>query len=308
MRIKSAYSIDWNAPFPDEIAMVPSQLGDDCRAAYFHAARNFFSGSGAIVDSGTLAGGSSLALLEGWKASGRPVARAFLHAFDMFLCDDYTASFFRDNFGGEWRQGDNFRRIYEQSIGQYARYASIYEGDITKHQTWTGAEIEILGVDVWKSEQIALHCVRLFFPHLCLGAIVLQQDYNHIWLPHIHRIMEVFSDHFEKIHETRYGGTVVFQLVRKFTDAELVQGLSRQADCDEGRMLAESAAFRARHRHTSIFIMVADCIREAKFRGANQALTNLENVRIASLQLDDEFRKFFAGEIEQAREYIKSAF
>jgi len=307
MEFKSARRVCWDEPVPNVVARAPAQLSSDCRAAYFVAAKEFFSGAGAIIDSGTLAGGSSVALLEGWKAGGRSVPqRPFLHAFDAFRCDENTPLFFHEHFGGDWSAGDNFRTIYERAVQGYADYVEIYEGDIMKFEPWNGPGIEILGIDVWKNESIARHCARIFFPHLMIGSIVLQQDYNHIWLPHIHRIMEALSSHFEKVHETEIGGTIIFQLVRTISNQDVEIALQRQSDCNEGKLLAETAARRAWKSHTELFVEIADCLREAKCAGKDSAFLQLGRVEAKAKHslLDEEYRKFFADQILQMQVYI----
>ena len=308
MSFRSAHAVAWDAPAPGSLARVPSQLGKDCRAAYFHAAKNFFSPDGALVDGGALAGGSSRALLEGCRASGRTLEGRFLYAFDLFVCDEYNSGFFAKNFPGEWAPGASFRPLYEKAVEDFSDHVHIVEGDIAAFPAWRGPPIDVLGVDVWKTLELAEHGVRTFFPHLRAGAVVLQQDYNHWWLPFIHSLMEAFAGHFEKVHETVQWGTVVFQTVRPPSPEDIERALARHRDPQERKTLTASAYRRARRPHTALWIKLADCRRIAEQDGLPAALDALARARNEIAQLDPFLRPAFTTETEKFEALLRAVY
>ena len=120
--------------------------------------------------------------------------------------------------------------------------------------------------------------------------------------------MEAFSDHFEKVHETEIGGTVIFQLVRKISKREVETALQRQSDCAEGKLLAETAVRRAWKFHTELYVEIADCLREAKCGSKESAYLHLGRIEAKTKHssLREEYRKLFADQIVQMEGYIRS--
>ena len=92
-------------------------------------------------------------------------------------------TFFRDNFGGQWKEHDSFKAVYTSVTQPFRRHIIVNAADLSKEFAWGGKRIEILGIDVWKTQEIPFATAKSFFPHLQTGALVLHQDYRHIWLP-----------------------------------------------------------------------------------------------------------------------------
>lgn len=272
----------WEGDIPYFVRTCPGQIGISDRRIYYSAAVNYLTNDGVLIDTGTLAGGTSVALAAGAMQSGKAIDRKLIHAFDLFQCDWSTPDFFRNAFGGTWKQGDNFRHVYNSVTGPFSRFIEAHEGDLLAYPEWDGTPIDVLGVDVWKTEPLALHMMRVFFPSLRIGSVVLQQDYRTVWLPWVHTLMEAMSDFFVRTHESadNEGSTVVFTLKKPISAADVERVIESHRSIEARRELAKRAAAASHRPSTSVFVDLAHAITERDMGGAQKAADWLEGVSI----------------------------
>lgn len=174
-------------------------LGPHEGMMFYHIAKSAFAGVGCIVDAGSFLGRSAFFLAKGLL--GNPVfdaARDRIQCFDMFrVFDEISADFIRSRLGESLAVGKSTRAIFDRQVAEVRDVLEVYEGDFHVVH-WEPRPIEILMVDIAKSESLGRRVVEVFFPCLIPGrSIVIQQDYHHPWHPHIHVVMEYFADFFQ---------------------------------------------------------------------------------------------------------------
>jgi hypothetical protein len=205
----------WRAPdptIPRNIDFPKGMLGPEERRALFWYARELVDGRGHVIDAGAFVGTSSFALACGLAHSRHPNAhRAKVHAYDMFEAfEDYTASWVSREFGGHI--GTHFRDIYEYQLGLYLDRVVVHQGDILK-QRWTGEPIEILFVDIAKSNDLNCMILREFFPALIPEhSLIMHQDFFLARHPYIHASMELINEHLELIEPLAKWCTRIWRL------------------------------------------------------------------------------------------------
>lgn len=264
---------------------------------------NCFQGRGAIVDAGTLAGGTSVALAAGAIASSIQTL-SNIHAFDMFECDIHTPAFFKAEFNLDLTVGGNFRSVYEDMTCPFRRFITIHEGNLLNSE-WSGEPIEILSLDVCKSWELADKAVELFLPHLVDGAFILHQDYKTVWLPWIHVWMERLSKYFCRLYETPLGSTVVFQLIRPIPATELNALMSEVVTTSQAIALTRRAADQALTKETATFVELASVILLNK-QSHDRAVRLLEDIRIT--HHTREMTAFFEERKVELRSYLASSY
>lgn len=173
--------------------------------------RDYYQGSGYIIDAGSLLGASTLALASGLRASGveskfqRPI-----QSFDLFQLTGPNAYF----VAGFRRSGptpsglDDFLRI----TAPYADLVSVHQGDI---QSFDRADdpVEILFNDLSKTVALSDFMVSNFFTCMIPGkSIIVQPDYVHFAAWWIAATMEHFKSSFVEMGYY-YGATKLFLYV-----------------------------------------------------------------------------------------------
>jgi tetratricopeptide (TPR) repeat protein len=176
-------------------------LGHREAQLYYHLAKEAFHGLGTVVDAGSFLGKSAYFLAQGLRANSRYLpARHRIHCFDNFLVnEDGTVRFIRDHLNRAKAVGDSTREIFEAQVSPVRDVLEIHAGDFHA-VTWPRQPIEILMVDIAKTESLLKRVVEMFFPELIPGkSLVIHQDYHHPWLPYIHVTMEYLAEYFELV-------------------------------------------------------------------------------------------------------------
>lgn len=156
-----------------------------------------YKGDGEIVDLGAFLGGSTLAFSKGLKENVA-VKNKFrrIHSFDRFIADsDYMLSYLKNTHNGE----NNFLEEFKNYLAGYEDYYNVYPGDINKIQ-WLKYPIELLFVDIAKTQAINNHLIPNFFSCLIPGnSVLVQQDFVHLHCPWVHTTMSYLWEYFELI-------------------------------------------------------------------------------------------------------------
>lgn len=157
---------------------------------------------GRAVELGCFLGGSTAALVEGMRVTGKRFAP--MPVYDAFLAPDseaITSSWWMKPFG--LRAGENFRARYEQVHASRMDRIVVREGWIPEGVDRAGeaklypeqGPIDLLFVDAAKSWRVHETILRTFVRHVKVGGVVVQQDFMDVqtpWLPmHMWQLRDV---------------------------------------------------------------------------------------------------------------------
>lgn len=189
----------WRDVGPSDLgvaASVPTMLtAEECQF-YFWLARHQTSGTGAIVDLGCFAGGSTAHLAEGSRASGH---RQTIHAFDRFRASEGVKKDVLYASGVGHFDGMNILPLAQDLLAPWSDTVVLHAGAI-EEQHWGGDPIDLLIIDAAKSVALADHIAAQFFPCLIPGqSIVVQQDFLHWKTPWLPAQMELMQACFEPL-------------------------------------------------------------------------------------------------------------
>ena len=207
----------WRTIVSDELRDAEALTFPEERQLGAWLARDYFTGRGEIIDAGAFFGGSALSFAVGLSRNER-VARedrvGRIHSFDTFEWLPWiTKKFLPENV----RFGSSFLDRYHETVRKYDTLITIHPGDIIR-QTWRGGPIEILFIDCAKSYEANNAIMKLFFPSLTTGSIIVQQDYaivsRLVW---IHAAMEFLAGNFSDLGCTRIGGSTIFRVEKPIT-------------------------------------------------------------------------------------------
>lgn len=230
------YSILRSKPWLDlpkevvaDIILPKGFIGEEERRSYYYIARHFSEGKGAIVDAGACLGSSAYCFAAGLKdnpARGDTV----IHSYDKFeVGEDYVGELiqqcFRPTVGG-----DSFLDIFEYQIGRYKEFVRGHVGNFLEEK-WERGRIDILFVDLAKTQDLHDHIVQEFYTALVPGeSLLMHQDFYHAWNPWMHIGMEFFVDRFELLDEYIPTNSRLFLTTKPILPAEVVEmkSLSRE--------------------------------------------------------------------------------
>ncbi len=196
-------------------------------AILFGLAKDYWTGSGEIVDLGCLYGLTTRCLAEGVRLNRRALEKGKrIYAYDLFLAQDY----------GWWVQesptvhaGSWFPEFLDLNRDRLDMIAPM-PGDLL-NMSWGNKPIEILVVDAAKSWDLNCWIVRNMFPRLIPGqSVVIQQDYCHFAEYWCAITMEHFSDRFEAL-DFVYSCSGVFRCVAPIHESEVALDISEAEQC-----------------------------------------------------------------------------
>lgn len=201
-------------------ATVPTMLSDDERRLYYWLARHWATGSGAIVDLGCFAGGSTALLAEGTRRAGREQS---LWAYDRFHADEASKDKFLYAAGIPAFDGSDILPLAHILLEPWQPGITLIKGRI-EEQRWNEGPIEILCVDAAKSVGVLDSLAATFYPALVPGqSLVVHQDFFHRKTPWIAAQMERMGEWFEPVAYCA-PDTMVFLCRREVTHDALAAG------------------------------------------------------------------------------------
>ncbi len=194
---------------------IPGPFSRFERALSYYLAKERFTGRGHFIELGSFLGASTQAFAAGLKDNViAPEAQKILDAYDLFQFVGNWDAGYQKKMLSEDEKGDFAPRFLENLAG-FEKYVRVHQGDILKETgPDDGRAIEILFVDLAKTEDIMLHIAQRFFPKLAVGSTYIQQDYLFEGLPFIKAFHEFVWDYLEIEYVT--GSTIVFRLVKPF--------------------------------------------------------------------------------------------
>lgn len=173
--------------------------------------RDAYEGLGSVVDLGPLTGGSTVCLAGGGIDNRRLQGKTpIIESYDLFWYDGTWGDLSRRGI----KKGDDFFAVYLESIAKVRAHVSPVKGDIMDIKSYA-ADIELLFVDLAKSENLMAHVMKTFFPKVLVGSgAVVHQDYKFVGMPYLKAFQEAFSDYFEIMPFPADVPTVAFRLVK----------------------------------------------------------------------------------------------
>ncbi len=280
-----------------ECKAIPALLTQEDRSTYFVAASELFTGQGIIVDAGAFLGGTAYTLAEGLEKNKKLDGldkKDLVLSLDMFEVVDETWQRRYPTMIG-LGTGDCFQHLFTQNVSKYSNTVSSKKVDLTEYTYTDPRPIEILGLDVLKSSDLAISCFASFLPHLIPGvSFVLHQDHVHATLPFTISAFHLFSDILEPCGECVH--TAVFKCVRSITREDVLERFDGAPDWDRGSKMIvaiEHAIENSQTDKTRLFyrIALANCYRRvgAHFEAEKLFLNTLidERAILADLSSDD---------------------
>lgn len=188
----------------------PTMLAPEEQMLLYLLAKEYYSGEGAIFDSGICLGGCTESFARGLAARDElPERRPVIHAYELGIADeDYVTEFIRSNYGESRSKGDSFVDIIQKNIDSMPCRETVrfLPGDILTQPY--PEHIEIMFLDVCKTQEINFRMQQQFSKLIPGKSIVIQQDYVHAWHPYIHTTMGYLADYFEPVGHVEYNSFV----------------------------------------------------------------------------------------------------
>jgi hypothetical protein len=237
-----------DGPLPDVVQSVPSMMSVKERKFLLALANYEYRGEGTIIDAGVFCGGSTFCFGTGVKANSRFDAIISrwgkpIRTYEYGIVNPGMIPFFkRHGVSGEWKSGDSFEAYLRNNIRPVAELVELTMGDICR-ANWSGEPIEIMFLDVIKSEEIQRHLLRTFFPSLTLGGVLIQQDYFIDGLPFLRIAQESLSHYFEYLGEIQ--SSAVFRLKSAIPREMLESNPLERLTLDEQMALLDQARDRS---------------------------------------------------------------
>lgn len=245
-RIARGRPWDRVAPQAAEAALrLQGMLADGESKLLFELACGCCSGRGAVVDAGSFLGKSASLLAAGLRANGHvPPAMKKVHCYDSFLVHESgTVDFIEERLGHEVAIGESTRRWFDGQTAPVHELLEVHAGDFLDAR-WSDGPIELLLVDIAKSQQLWARVLEQMFPSLVPGvSMVVHQDYHHTRLPHIHVVMEFLHPCFE-IVIPRVDSSAVFLTTKPIPRAMLEKAIRYDFTAEERETLMDAAIAR----------------------------------------------------------------
>lgn len=190
--------------------LVPGPISASERAYFYHLARNVYSYTGDFVELGPFLGASTQAFAQGLMDNPARDKRRKMKSYDLFFYD------------GSWGKGDSFGlspnedffETYKDNIKAYRDHVEPVQGNIMDTADYPD-DIEILFIDLAKTAAVFEHVVRVFYPKVTAGDLIVHQDYLARPMPWIKAFHESFDDHFDILWPDA-NCTVSFRLRKRF--------------------------------------------------------------------------------------------
>ncbi|MDN2566093.1 hypothetical protein N1F89_07655 [Aquibium sp. A9E412] len=264
--------------FPRHLENPRGMVGPEERRCYYWLGKNWYSGKGFIVDAGAFLGASTYCFAAGVKDGGHGTYDGHppIHAYDYFkVVDKYVG----ETISKEFRpveDGESYLDIFEYQTGRYHELITAHPGDFMK-QKWTGDPIEILFIDIAKTQPLNSHAVGEFFAHLIPDrSVLVHQDYYHCWHPYIHISMEFFDEEFELVDELVTHQSRVWRLTKPLPKSKIDRIRNYDLDETERNNLLEVAIEKssAKMRPMLELVKIWQLCIDKKWPDADVALRN----------------------------------
>ena len=220
----------WNSQVdPADIFTGPGLVSkEECNLLY-SLAKDYYTGAGSIVDLGCYLGRSTKCLGTGLLANTAvPNKTSRIYSYDRFSAqeqylEDYVRNHVRFRLEDLMRpEGMWFRPIFDETIQPFADSVQVFEGEFPP-LPYDGGPVELLFIDLSKTEALNTAIIEVMFPHLIPGkSVVIHQDFHHIYAWWIYFSMDFFSDYFRVIVDG-VRESCVFLLVKEIPEEKIAE-------------------------------------------------------------------------------------
>ena len=178
------------------LAQAPTMILPPEQHFLFLLARDYYSGEGDIFDGGICLGGCTSCFAQGLADREDLPERHLIHAYDQAIV---TVPPFFEKLGVHREFGESTADLITAYIAGMPRNERIrfHCGDILQQEY--PERIEIMFLDVCKTQDINFGMQKLFSRLIPGKSVIVHQDYTHPWNPYIHATMGYLDDYFEVI-------------------------------------------------------------------------------------------------------------
>lgn len=212
-----------------ELRRIPGMICDDESLYLYWLAKHYYTGAGAIIDLGPLAGSSSLALASGLSENANvPESEKRIYSFDLWSYLGGYSQFFPTVKGVD---GVDVLPTFLANLGEKAKYVTPTKGDL-RSQYWHNIPVEIIFVDIAKSVDTWVHLAKQFFTQAIPGrTILVNQDMVSVDCPWIPLYMQLWRDHFDYV-DSPYGGSISYRFKSHIQVPDIDQSFYESIDTD----------------------------------------------------------------------------
>jgi hypothetical protein len=287
-------------PVSDRIFMPRGMIGFEERRMLYWLAAEHYSGAGVIVDAGAYLGASAVALASGLAQSSYANSpHAVVHSYDRFVAnDDYVQSDISQHFF-PIPAGYDYEGLFEFQTALCGDRIVVHRGDFIAAPA-PDAPIEILFVDVAKTEALNNRLVEHYFTRLIAGhSVVVQQDFYQAWYPYIPIAMEYFRDWFAVADPHVAGGSRLYLLTREIPRQAIQQLLDGLSVAQESELLRRAIARDSGPGR--MMLRVAEVLHLVDRQGRRDEA----RAAAAALRRDPEFAPdaYYATQLESIEQY-----
>ncbi len=258
--------MNWKSVDTAGVPAVPSMLNNEEKQFLYWYAKTQYSGTGEMVDLGAFLGASAAALGAGLRENATvDVKSRRIHSYDFF---SYIDSFYGPLIPGEHlNDGDDTLPVFWKHLGDLSPLVTAVKGDITA-ASWS-IPIELLFVDFTQNWQHHEDVVRIFYPHLQSGAVLVHQDYNYVLCYWLHIWMEYYWENFELISLHIKDSSAAWRLIRPLPSTAYDTPLQTILDTDELLGLIDRSFARYAGRDEPVHDCLLRCARARFFLHAH---------------------------------------
>lgn len=219
----ATYPLPGEDELPRQVISHPGMISTVERRLLFGLARDRYQGKGVIVDAGVFLGASTLALGEGLRDNPAYLSKSLtplpIRSFERGIAGPNFAHHTRKAGLRDIPLEESFENLLRQQLEPVQSFVNLTIGDIRDYNGADIEDIEICFLDILKTAEVTRHVMRVFFPRLQPGAIIVQQDYFFSGLPFIKVYNEALSHKLAFLGEVR--SSAVFEVTDRISAEEV---------------------------------------------------------------------------------------
>ena len=284
---------------PSSVLDFPSMTTMEEKALLYWCAKEFYTGSGVIIDAGVFLGGSTNALACGLNDNtarktsfSQPIQSydiaVWVASMDRYLENEHVATAFE---GQKPSPGVSFETVLRRLLESQKTLIRFHIGNIVE-TAHSDVPVEIAFYDCLKTNERDIAVFQAFAPKYIPGqTLVLQQDYFYESAAYNKIRQEYFAEYFQFVGQV--SNTAVFLYVKAIPDDLFQSDPVTELPLSEKIVLLERAALRAENNKTGILtkLSIVDfLIEERRARQAADRLNAIE-AEMSSLSLDEITRR-----------------
>lgn len=283
---------------PNEILSHPSMMSKDEKRLLYGIAKEYYTGSGVIIDAGIFLGASTLCFARGLQSNlnyKKNIKSKIIWSYDLCQVNNGILRQFQRPQISEFLTGYNYKvgESFEPLLKKMLSNASIDEivdlkiGNILESRFPSELSIEVAFFDILKTKKIEEHVFREFYPKFIPGVtLLIQQDYFFHKLPYIKIRQEYLTEYFDYLGEV--GPSAIFLLKSELADNFFLEDPASTLPLDHRLYLLDQAAARSQDP-------------------ARKALTALSKVEIVKIELGSIPAKRILNQIIKEHHYAFSS-